>query len=168
MGAGRLPRPVPAPPSRSEATSSSSATSSRARSTLSATAGWRSPTSGVRFRRTARRSPSERRWWASWSAGRSRSAVAGATKPARLELDQGTRHASDPEQAGADVGADHRANLRGEYGVGAEDLLPLGDQPLGGLRVLDVLDDPGVGAGLVPLARVADHPFEGTGAGPDA
>ena len=54
--------------------------------------------------------------------------------------------AADAEQAGTDVGAEHGADLGDEDRLAAEDLAAVVDQGVGGLLVLDVLDDPGVGA----------------------
>src|SRR5690606_38697965 len=73
---------------------------------------------------------------------------------------------ADAEQAGAGVGADHRADLRGERRLAAEDLVAVFDQPVRGLLVLDVLDDPGVGPRLVALARVVAQPLDRARAGP--
>ena len=66
------------------------------------------------------------------------------------------------------MGADHRADLGDEDGVGAEDLAGLGSESLSVLGILDVLDDPAVEARFVELARVLDEPFEDAAAGADA
>src|SRR6187549_1054184 len=78
------------------------------------------------------------------------------------------RDAAGAEQARADMGAEHGADLRAEGRLAAEDLVAVFDQGVGGLVVLDVLDDPGVEAGLVALAHVAAQPLDRAGAGAHA
>ena len=66
-------------------------------------------------------------------------AVAAAAGSRRQQPGREGAHA---EQARADVGADDRADLRHEHRLGAEDLAPALDEPLGLVGRLDVLDDP--------------------------
>ena len=58
------------------------------------------------------------------------------------------------------MGADDRAHLADEQGLAAEDLAAPLDEDGGPLGVLDVLDDPGVGAVVVAALQVLDHALE--------
>ena len=64
--------------------------------------------------------------------------------------------------------AEDRADLGHELGLAVEDLAALLDEVAGRLGVLDVLDDPGVGAVGVALAGVLDQALEGAAPGPHA
>src|SRR4029077_6907554 len=66
---------------------------------------------------------------------------------ARVEDRPGDRAKAD--QPRANVGADHRPDLGDEGRFAAEDLVAVGGQRRGRFGVLDVLDDPGVGARFV-------------------
>src|SRR5450759_1192245 len=118
----------------------------------------------------------DRRWRAALRGGRLRGAAArliaetprwrsaGALRGGRQ------RHAGEQQPAGADVGADHRADLRDKERLAAVDLSPALDQALGLIGRPDVLDGPAVGAGALPLAHVLHevlkralggaHPFD--------
>src|SRR3954453_14525221 len=65
------------------------------------------------------------------------------------------------------MGAEDGADLGDEGRLAAEDLVAVFDQGVGGLLVLDVLDDPAVGAGVLALAGVVTHPLQRSGAGAD-
>ncbi len=84
-------------------------------------------------------------------------------RPARSRVRSQQRggHAPDAEHSGADVGAEHGADLGHERRLGAEDVAALLDQVPSRLVVLDVLDDPRVGAVGVASAGVLDQPLEG-------
>src|SRR4051794_31631917 len=69
-------------------------------------------------------------------------------------IEQRGRNPGDAEQPGPGMGTDHRAYLRHEDGLAAEDLAPRGDQVLGALGILDVLDGELVAAVVAPLAQV--------------
>ncbi len=69
---------------------------------------------------------------------------------------------------GAGVRAEDRADLGDEHGLAVEYLTALLDQVARRLGVLDVLDDPGVGAVGVALAGVLDQALEGAATGPHA
>src|SRR5581483_10480708 len=81
--------------------------------------------------------------------------------PAAAAVQAVVRHRTDPEQPGPDVRADHGPDLRDEDRLAPEDAAALLDQAPGGLRVVDVLDHPCVGAVRMPGARVLDEPLEG-------
>ena len=85
-----------------------------------------------------------------------------------FSADQVGADAADAEQAGADVGAEDGADLGDEGRLAAEDLVAVFGQGVGGLFVLDVLDDPAVrrrlrGAGGRSRAAA---PASGRGCGP--
>src|SRR4051812_39846670 len=67
---------------------------------------------------------------------------------------------AQPEQARAGMGAQHRADLAGDHRGPAEDLAAALLEPRALVRRVDVLHRPGVGAGLVTLARVVHHSLE--------
>src|SRR2546423_4618266 len=83
----------------------------------------------------------------------------------RSELDQAPRAPADAEQAGADMRADHRADLGDEHRLGPEDLAAVLDEALRLVGRLDVLDDPAVGAVVAARAHVLDHALERAGRG---
>src|SRR5262245_49599313 len=66
------------------------------------------------------------------------------------------------------MGADHGSDLRDIDGLTAEDLAAVVGQRTGGLEILDVLDHPGIEAGLVALARIVAQPLERAGSSADA
>src|SRR4051812_34117864 len=68
--------------------------------------------------------------------------------------------AAGADQAGADMRADHRTDLRDEDRLRSEQLAALLHEALRRLGILDVLDDPAIGTVVAPLARVVDHPLE--------
>src|SRR3954453_3822273 len=87
----------------------------------------------------------------------------GAAALRRQPLTEGCRRdAAYAKQARAHVSSDHRSDLRDEDGVVPEDLAALLDESLRGLAVLDVLDDPHVGAVVAALAGILDHSLEGS------
>src|SRR5262249_15234973 len=71
-------------------------------------------------------------------------------------------------QPGAGVGADYRAHLGGEEGLGIEQLAAALDQAFGLIWRLDVLYHPAVGTLAAQLARVVDHALEGPAGGAHA
>ena len=65
------------------------------------------------------------------------------------------------------MGADHGPDLGDEGRLAAEDLAAVVGEGVGRLAVLDVLDDPAVGARLVTLASVFAQPLDRPRPGPD-
>src|SRR5207302_6579190 len=103
------------------------------------------------------------RWWRerrSWAAAAAAACCAAAAAAAARSAEHRARHGVPADQAGARVGADHRAHLRGEHRIRAEDLAAALDQALRLPRCLDVLHDPRVRTAVVHLLRVADHALE--------
>ena len=72
-------------------------------------------------------------------------------------------HAAD-QHAGAEMGAEHRPDLRAEQRLGAEQLAcPAATRRSASRGRLRVLDDPVGRAAVVQLAQVVDHPLEARG-----
>ena len=93
-------------------------------------------------------------------AGRSCRAPADVARPASDRAEQRVVQRGDADQAGARVGADHRAHLRHELGRPAVDRLAALGQPLRLVGGLDVLDEEAVLALLAQRAEVVDQALE--------
>src|SRR5437773_421294 len=73
-----------------------------------------------------------------------------------------------PEQPRPGVGGQYRSDLALDRRLAAEDLSAPLLQQVALVGRVDVLHGPGVGAGLVTLTRVVDHPLEHPCVGADA